>query len=78
LLISQATCAGDPISSPSHIDFEQLARRIMLDVELLHWFATYGGRRDAVLGAIAFIRATEDHPVLAFLAQHIGGDDAPH
>ena len=63
------------MSSPGHMDFEKHVRGILLDIDLLHWFATHGGRRDAVLGAIAFIRAAEDHPVLAFLAQHIGAAD---
>jgi hypothetical protein len=61
-----------------YVDFEKAVRRIMLDIDLLHWFATHGGRQDTVLGAIAFIRATEDHPVLTFLAEHIDGNEAQH
>jgi hypothetical protein len=30
------------------LDFDKFVRRILLDVDLLQWFATHGGRHDAV------------------------------
>jgi hypothetical protein len=57
------------------IDVPKLVRRILIDIALLKWFGTTGGRGLAVISAIALARReapTQDVPVLDFLERHIG------
>ncbi|HEY6257194.1 MAG TPA: hypothetical protein VIY51_15530 [Xanthobacteraceae bacterium] len=59
------------------IDLHRLVRRIVLDVSLLHWFATTGGRGLAVIAAIVAARhEARGHGgrVLDFLERHVGGE----
>jgi hypothetical protein len=54
------------ISTP-RIDLNKLVAQIVLDVDLLHWFANRD-HRIAVLSAIAFTRTAKgEHVVLDFL-----------
>jgi len=60
-------------TGPSRVNLDKLVRRICLDIALLKWFATTGGRKVAALSAIGLARADSDHAVLDFLERHIGG-----
>jgi hypothetical protein len=64
------------MSTPPRINLDKLLARIVLDINLLHWFATTGGRRGAVLSAIALARRRGEQPVLDFLERHITGGRA--
>jgi DNA primase len=63
--------------SDNGLDFNKLVHRILLDLTLLRWFATTGGRGIAVISAIASARregANTEAKVLDFLERHIGAD----
>jgi hypothetical protein len=61
------------MTRPPKVNLEKLVRRIVLDVDLLHWFATNSGRRLAVLATIHQARTSGAHPALDFLEQHCCG-----
>jgi hypothetical protein len=52
------------------INLDRLVRQILLDVALLHWFATTGRCRAEVLAAIVLQRRDGDQSVLDFLEFH--------
>jgi hypothetical protein len=64
-------------TSGSGIDFDKLVRRIVLDVNLLRWFAV-SGRGLAAIAAIVAARTEtttkEEARVLDFLERHVIGD----
>ena len=53
------------------INLDKLVRRIVLDIALLKWFATNGGRKAAAQSAINLARADGDPSVLDFLERHV-------
>ena len=59
---------------PSRVNLDKLVRRIALDIALLKWFATTGGRKPAALSAIDLARADGDLAVLDFLERHCSGE----
>jgi hypothetical protein len=64
-------------TSDDGIDFNKLVHRILLDITLLKWFATTGGRSIAVINAlIAQRREGNAHEarILDFLERHVTGD----
>lgn len=63
-----------PARTNDELDFNALVRRILLDITLLRWFATTGGRSVAVISAIAVARRESsigDVPVLDFLERYL-------
>jgi hypothetical protein len=52
------------------INLDKLVRSIVLDISLLKWFATSGGRRLAAISAISLQRTDGDPAVLDFLELH--------
>ena len=61
----------EPQTSSTRVNLDKLVRWIVLDITLLKWFATHGGRKDAALSAIDLARADGDQAVLDFLEHHI-------
>ena len=58
------------MTSTPRINLDKLVARIVLDVNLLHWFASHGGRRQSALASIALARQKNDlheRPILDFL-----------
>jgi hypothetical protein len=61
------------MTSIPRINLNRLVAQIVLDVDLLHWFATHD-RRIAALSAIAETRtARGEHVILDFLERHVAG-----
>ncbi len=72
--------------SPAHtndhgIDLNKLVHRILLDIALLRWFATSGGRGLAVISAIVSARRegikVHEARILDFLETHIAPPEQP-
>ena len=57
----------------STIRLDKIVSRILLDTDLLRYFASSGGRRTAVMIAIDEAKKQRPHPVLDFLERHCGG-----
>ena len=63
-----------PMSHSPKLNFDRLVAHIMLDLNLLHWFAVHGQRQE-ILDVIATLRARpEDHAVLDLIEHHISHD----
>ena len=60
----------EPQTGSTRINLDKLVRQIVLDISLLKWFATRGGRQVAALSAIALQRADGDPAILDFLEHH--------
>jgi len=56
------------------VNLDRLVSRIVLDVNLLRWFAVRGDMREAVLNSIALIRQRNEpgeQAILDFLERHV-------
>ena len=59
------------MASTPIINLDKVIRRTLLDIALLKWFATIGGRKVAVQWAIRLAMGGRDPTVLDFLEHHI-------